>query len=90
MHTYVLYVCQMEQKYLMSDKMPPQGVVTQQVRWAASAKGVYIDLWKLGYDKKMKNGGMWLCIACSQNTMSNHHIVNIMFLQMEGFAFRRM
>ena len=31
-------------------------VITESRRWGKDAKGVFVDLWKLGYDRSMKNG----------------------------------
>ena len=49
-------------------------VVTQSQRWGQDAKGVYVDLWLLGYSKHMKSGGTaqhkrW-CVCVRQRGVS--------------------
>ena len=48
---------QMEKSFLKHNVFGPLDVITETTRWARDAKGVYMDLWKLGVDKNMKNGG---------------------------------
>jgi len=46
-----------EQAILQSPKLGNLGIITEGKRWGKDAKSVYVDLWKLGFDKNQKNGG---------------------------------
>jgi hypothetical protein len=42
---------------LQEKALGPLNFVTDATRWGRTTKGVYVDLWKLGYHRDMKNGG---------------------------------
>ena len=46
---------QMEKSFLQHNVFGPLDVITETTRWARDAKGVYMDVWKLGVDKNMKS-----------------------------------
>ena len=51
---------EVERAILQEPALGPLNVVTESKRWGHDMQAVYVDLWKLGFAKEMKNGGaLW-------------------------------